>query len=239
MKAAIDAVVGRTRTALITFIAIVVAGIVSYISLPKEAEPDIEIPFVFIEIFLEGVSPEDSERLLVRPMEQELRTLAGVKEMVASGGENRATITLEFEAAVDVDKALADVRERVDLAKAKLPVDAEEPRVYEVKFSKFDPMLVMILGGQVPERVLHRISRRLKEQLESLSGVLEVNLVGIGEELLEVVIDPAAMESYGLSPADVLNFVQRNTRLVAAGSMQGEQGRFPIKVPGHHRALAF
>jgi multidrug efflux pump len=232
LKAAIDAVVGRTRTALITFIAIVVAGIVSYISLPKEAEPDIEIPFVFIEIFLEGVSPEDSERLLVRPMEQELRTLAGVKEMVASGGENRATITLEFEAAVDVDKALADVRERVDLAKAKLPVDAEEPRVYEVKFSKFDPMLVMILGGQVPERVLHRISRRLKEQLESLSGVLEVNLVGIGEELLEVVIDPAAMESYGLSPADVLNFVQRNNRLVAAGSMQGEQGRFPIKVPG-------
>ncbi len=104
MKAAIDAVVGRTRTALITFIAIVVAGIVSYISLPKEAEPDIEIPFVFIEIFLEGVSPEDSERLLVRPMEQELRTVAGGKEMVASGGENRATITLEFEAAVDVDK---------------------------------------------------------------------------------------------------------------------------------------
>ena len=114
MKAAIDAVVGRTRSALITFIAIVVAGIVSYISLPKEAEPDIEIPFVFIEIFLEGVSPEDSERLLVRPMEQELRTLAGVKEMVASGGENRATITLEFDAAVDVDKALADVRERVE-----------------------------------------------------------------------------------------------------------------------------
>ena len=232
MKSAIDAVVGRTRTALIAFLVIVMAGVFSYISLPKEAEPDIEIPFVFIEIALEGVSPEDSERLLVRPMEQELRTLAGVKEMLASGGENRATITLEFEAAVDVNKALTDVRERVDIAKAKLPVDAEEPRVFEVKFSKFDPMLVVILGGQAPERVLHRISRQLKDQLESLSGVLEVNLVGIPEELLEVIIDPVAMESYGLSPADVLNFVQRNNRLVAAGAMQGEQGRFAIKVPG-------
>ncbi|MEE8281519.1 MAG: efflux RND transporter permease subunit, partial [Gammaproteobacteria bacterium] len=132
---------------MIAFLVIVMAGVFSYISLPKEAEPDIEIPFVFIEIALEGVSPEDSERLLVRPMEQELRTLAGVKEMLASGGENRATITLEFEAAVDVNKALTDVRERVDIAKAKLPVDAEEPRVFEVKFSKFDPMLVVILGG--------------------------------------------------------------------------------------------
>jgi multidrug efflux pump len=232
MYSFIEAATNRTRTALIALLVIMGAGIVSYSTIPKENEPEIDIPFIFIEIRLEGVAPEDSERLLVRPMEQELRSIEGIKEMVASSGENRATVTLEFEPEADVDKALADVREKVDLAKAKLPADAEEPRVMQVKFSRFDPMLVMILGGDAPERTLTALSKSLKEQLEALTGVLEVNIVGAREELLEVIIDPLAMESYGLSPADVLNFVDRNNRLVAAGSMQGEQGRFAIKVPG-------
>jgi multidrug efflux pump len=228
----IEAVTNRSRTAMIAFIVIIAAGIVSYNTIPKEAEPEIDIPFIYVEVRLEGVAPEDAERLLVRPLEQELRTLEGIKEMVSSGGENRATVTLEFEPEADVDKALADVRERVDLAKAKLPATAEEPRVMQVKFSRFDPMLVMLLGGDAPERTLQAISIQLKDQIAGLSGVMEVNIVGAREELLEIVIDPLAIESYDLSPNDVLAFVENNNRLVAAGSLQGEQGRFAIKVPG-------
>jgi multidrug efflux pump len=232
MKGIIETATNRSRTIMIAFLVIVGAGIVSYISIPKEAEPEIDIPFIFVEVRLEGVSPEDSERLLVRPLEQELRAVEGIKEMVGSGGENRATVTLEFEPDADVDKALNDVREKVDLAKAKLPSTAEEPRVMQVKFSRFDPMLVMLVGGDVPERTLHAISWDLKDRLEAVNGVMEVNIVGTREEMLEVVIDPMAMESYGLSPTDVLNFVDRNNRLVAAGSLQGDQGRFAVKVPG-------
>ena len=232
MHTLIEAAAERSRTAMIAFLVLIGAGIVSYMSIPKESEPEIDVPFIFVEVRLEGVAPEDSERLLVRPLEQELRSVEGVKEMVASGGENRATVTLEFEPEADVDKALTDVREKVDLAKSKLPLDAEEPRVIQVKFSRFDPMLVMILGGNAPERTLTALSLQLQEQIEGLTGVMEVNIAGAREELLEVVIDPLAMESYGLSPGDVLNFVERNNRLVAAGSMQGEQGRFAIKVPG-------
>jgi len=228
----IDAAVSRTRTIMVAFFMIIIAGIVSYQSMPKEAEPDVAFPFVNVALMLEGVSPEDAERLLVRPMEQELRTLAGVKEIVASAGEGRATINLEFQPEIDIDDALQDVRERVDIAQAKLPADAEEPRVTEIKFSRFDPMLVLTLGGQAPERALYTVAKELQEQIEGLSGVLEVNLIGTREELLEITINPLAMESYGLSPADVLNFVERNNRLVAAGSLQAEQGRFAIKVPG-------
>lgn len=232
MHALIQAATERSRTAMIAFLVLIGAGIVSYISIPKESEPAIDIPFIYVEVRLEGVAPEDAERLLVRPLEQELRSIEGVKEMVASGGENRATVTLEFEPDADVDKALTDVREKVDMAKAKLPADADEPRVMQVKFSRFNPMLVMILGGNAPERTLTALSLNLKEKIEGLSGVMEVNIAGSREELLEVIIDPLAMESYGLSPADVLNFVDRNNRLVAAGSMQGELGKFAIKVPG-------
>ncbi|MGI9290900.1 MAG: efflux RND transporter permease subunit [Gammaproteobacteria bacterium] len=232
MKKIIEAATNRSRTVMIAFLVIVGAGIVSYISIPKESEPDIDIPFIYVEAVLEGVSPEDAERLLVRPLEQELRTVEGIKEMVTSGGENRATVTLEFEPDADVDKALTDVREKVDMAKAKLPNSAEEPRVMQVKFSRFDPMLVMLLGGDAPERTLQAMGVRLKDEIAGVPGVLEVNLVGVREELLEVVIDPLALESYDLSPNDVLQFVENNNRLVAAGSLQGEQGRFAIKVPG-------
>jgi multidrug efflux pump len=228
----IDIAIGRTRTIMVAFFMIVIAGIVSYQSMPKEAEPDVAFPFVNVALQLEGVSPEDAERLLVRPMEQELRTLAGVKEIVASASEGRATINLEFNPEINIDDAIQDVRERVDFAKAKLPADAEEPRITEIKFSRFDPMLVLTLGGQAPERTLYTVGAALKERIEGLTGVLEVNLVGTREELLEVTINPLAMESYGLSPADVLNFVDRNNRLVAAGALQAEQGRFAIKVPG-------
>lgn len=232
MNAIIAAATSRSRTVIIALMVIIAAGIASYFSIPKESEPEIDIPFIYVEVALEGVSPEDAERLLVRPLEQEFRTIEGIKEMVASGGENRATVTLEFEADADVDKALTDVRERVDLAKAKLPSSAEEPRVMQVKFSRFDPMLVMLLGGNASERLLHALSKDLQDKVAALPGVLEVNVVGIREELLEIIIDPLALESYGLSPAEVLAFVENNNRLVAAGALQGDQGRFAIKVPG-------
>ncbi len=121
MNKIIEAATSRSRTVLIAFVVIIAAGISSYYSIPKESEPEIDIPFIYVEVALEGVAPEDAERLLVRPLEQELRTVEGLKEMVSSGGENRATVTLEFQPDADVDKALIDVRERVDLAKSKLP----------------------------------------------------------------------------------------------------------------------
>ena len=232
MKNIIEAANSRSRTVLIALVAIIAAGVVSYQTIPKESEPEIDVPFIFVEVFLEGVAPEDSERLLARPLEQELQAIEGVKEMVASGSENRATITLEFEPEADVDKALTDVREKVDLARAKLPPTAEEPRVMQVKFSRFNPMLVMLLGGEAPERTLNALALSLRDSISGLAGVMEVNVVGVREELLEISIDPLLLESYSLSPNDVLNFVQSNNRLVAAGSLQGDQGSFSIKVPG-------
>jgi len=232
MKGIIEAANSRSRTVLIALVVIIIAGVVSYQDIPKESEPEVDVPFIFVEVFLEGVAPEDAERLLARPLEQEMQAVEGVKEMVSSGSENRATVTLEFEPDADVDKALADVREKVDLARAKLPPSAEEPRVTQVKFSRFNPMLVMLLGGDAPERTLNKLASMLQDEIASLPGVMEANVVGVREELLEVTIDPLLMESYNLSPNDVLSFVEGNNRLVAAGALQGDQGRFAIKVPG-------
>jgi multidrug efflux pump len=228
----IELAMRRSRTVVLTLLVVLIGGLVAYATIPKEAEPDIEIPIVYVSIEHEGISPEDSERLLVRPMEQELRSIEGVKEMTANAYEGGANVQLEFDAGVDTKRALQDVREKVDLAQAKLPGETEEPTVNEVKMSRFDPMLVLNLAGNVPERTLTTIAKNLKEKLEALTGVLEVNLVGTREELMEVVVDPLAMESYGLDQAQIINFVTRNNRLVAAGALHASEGRFPVKVPG-------
>jgi multidrug efflux pump len=228
----IETAMSRSRTVLLSLAVVLIAGIVAYLTIPKEAEPDIEIPMIYVHITHDGISPEDGERLLVRPMEQELRTIEGIKEMTANAYEGGANVLIEFDAGIDTDKALADVREKVDMAKAKLPNETDEPTVNEVKMSRFDPMLVLNLAGNVPERTLTTIARELKEEIEGLAGVLEVNLVGVREELMEVVVDPLAMESYGLDQAQIINFVTLNNRLVAAGALQSDEGRFPVKVPG-------
>jgi multidrug efflux pump len=234
----IDTAMARSRTVILALAVILVAGVVAYLSIPKEAEPDIEIPVIYVYIRHDGISPEDAERLLIRPMEQELRTIEGIKEMVAEAFEGGASLQIEFEAGIDTDKALQDVREKVDMAEAKLPSETEEPTVNEVKLTRFDPMLVLNLAGNVPERSLTTIAKHLQEELEGISGVLEVNLVGVREELMEVIVDPLAMESYGLDQAQIIGFISRNNRLVAAGSLQSSEGRFPVKVPGVFESAA-
>ncbi|MDJ0814119.1 MAG: efflux RND transporter permease subunit, partial [Woeseiaceae bacterium] len=234
----IDAAMSRSRTVVLGLITVLVAGIIAYVTVPKEAEPDIEIPIIYVYIEHIGISPEDAERLLVRPMEQELRSIEGIKEMIAEAFEGGASVQIEFDAGVDTDKALQDVREKVDAAQAKLPGESEEPTVNEVKMTRFDPMLVLNLAGNVPERTLTTIAKNLREELESVGGVLEVNLVGVREELMEVVVDPLAMESYGLDQEQIVSFIARNNKLVAAGSLQSTEGRFPVKVPGVFESAA-
>ena len=231
MNALIRSLVGRPRVVLLMLAMLLVAGAAAYVLIPKESEPDIAIPTLYVNMTHEGISPEDAERLLVRPMENELRSIEGLKEMRATAAEGSAVIILEFEAGFDADQALTDVREKVDIAKAELPPDTDEPWVQEINIALF-PVLVVQLHGNVPERTLVGIARNLRDTIEGLPGVLRADIAGDREELLEVTVDPVALESYGLSYEELFNYVSRNNRLVAAGALDTGKGRFAVKVPG-------
>jgi multidrug efflux pump len=231
MHALIEAIVARPRPVLLLLVVLILWGAASFVLIPKEAEPDIPIPLIYVNIVHEGISPEDAERLLIRPMETELRTIEGLRELRATASEGVAVMILEFDAGFDADQALTDVREKVDLARAELPADSEEPFVQEVNIALF-PVLVVMLHGDVPERTLVAIARELRDAFESLPGVLTAEIAGDREELLEVVVDPAKLESYNLGYEDIFNYVSRNNRLVAAGALDTGQGRFSVKVPG-------
>ncbi|PKQ06378.1 MAG: transporter [Alphaproteobacteria bacterium HGW-Alphaproteobacteria-11] len=214
-----------------TMVLMVVAGLIAYVTIPKEADPDIPIPIFYVSITHQGISPEDAERLLIRPMETELRSLEGLKEIRATASQGHAGIVLEFDVNFDKDKALQDVREKVDMARAELPSESDEPTVREFNAALF-PVLIVTLSGEVPERTLYEAARRLKDEIEAVPTVLQAELIGHREELLEVVIDPAKLESYGISQSELINIVQMNNRLIAAGNIDTGQGRFSIKVPG-------
>lgn len=231
MRTLIEASLSRTRTVLSIFVLLIIAGWVTYQTIPKEANPDVTIPFIYVSIVHDGISPEDAERLLVRPMEIELRAIEGVKEMKAVASEGHASVTLEFFAGLDPKEALADVRDKVSLAKAKLPSDTEEPEVHEVLMEDEQPTITLTLSGDLPERGLLTIARNLKDELESISSVLEVEIGGEREDMVEIVVDPLLMESYGLDQNDIYSLLTNNNRLVAAGTLDTGKGRFAVKIP--------
>ncbi|MCC6599020.1 MAG: efflux RND transporter permease subunit [Alphaproteobacteria bacterium] len=227
----IDAAFDRSRVVMLVFVMILLSGAFAYIAIPKESEPDVPIPTFYISMIHEGIAPEDAERLLVRPMEKELQSLEGLKEMRAVAGEGYASVTLEFSAGFDPDEALLDIREKVDLARSELPPDTNEPRVMEVNVALF-PVLSVALSGPLPERELVRIARDLQDKIETLPGVLEAQIGGDREEMMEVVIDPTLMESYDITFQDITALLRDNNRLIAAGALDSGAGRMVVKVPG-------
>ncbi|MGO2131391.1 MAG: efflux RND transporter permease subunit [Halomonas sp.] len=231
MRRLIEAASSHARTTLLLLIALLVAGVNAWQAIPKEANPDVTIPFVYVSLMLEGVSPEDAERLLVRPMEQELRSIEGLRQVTAQASEGHASVTLEFDPGFDPDKALTDVREKVDIAKVKLPDEAEEPRVIEVNVGRF-PILTIGLSGPVDEERQAITARRLKQAIEGIPEVLEVDIGGDREPQLEIIVDPQVLDSYGVDFGSLFNQVSRNNQLVAAGSLDTGAGRIALKVPG-------
>ena len=232
MKNYIDTAVSRSRATLSIFVAIMLTGFGSYLSIPVELNPDVEVPLIITTIIHEGISPEDAERLLAKPTEVELKSLDGIKEVTSFSSENAATIITEFDISFESKTALSDVREAVNRAKARFPANTEEPIMQEVSAAGLPVVRIAIGGEGVPERVLLRVAEQLQREIEILPSILEAVMVGNREELLVAEIDPGKIETYGIPNSSIVNTVMSNNRLIPAGQIDTGQGSFSVKVPG-------
>ena len=183
MTGIVDGAIGRARMVLAVLFCALFAGVATYIALPKESDPDIAFPMISVFVSLDGVSPEDSERLLVRPMEQEIKSLESMTDYRGIGMEGGGLLLIEFEVSFDVDQAALDVREKIDMAKRFFPLDAREPVIEEYSAATF-PIMVVNIFGDAPERGMERLARDLQEELEGMDGVLEAPIRGAREEVL-------------------------------------------------------
>ena len=184
----IDFALNHSRTFIAVLFFLIIAGTSTYLTIPKEAAPDVNIPFIYISLSDRGIAPEDSERLLVKPVEDEVKTVEGLKEMRSTSYSGGGNVLLEFDAGFNADKAMDDIREKVDRAKGNLPDNADDPTINEVNVSAF-PILLISLSGDVQERSLQRFAEILQDEIEGIPSVLEAKIGGKRKEQVDVIID--------------------------------------------------
>lgn len=227
----LNLVVDHSRATLSIMLLILVAGAGSRLSMPIEMNPNVTLPVVMIMVRHDGISPEDGARLLVRPIEKELKTLDGLDEIQSTAQESVVTVIAEFKVADNIKEIVAEVREAVNRAKAEFPQETKEPIVNELSPSPEPTIVVTFSGDNVAERELFKAAKFFQRELEMLPDVLKADMSGHREEVIDVVVDPARLEQYGLRIDELVRAVSINNLLIPAGEMDVAQGRFGIKVP--------
>ncbi len=221
----------RNRTTVgVLIVVIIVFGTYSYISMPRESSPDVPIPYVVITTTYEGVSPEDIESSVTIKIEKELAGLKGVKEITSSSAEGTSVIVIEFLPDVNIDDAMQYVRDKIDLAKAELPDDAEEPSQREINIAEFPIMMINISGSISPVR-LKVIADNLEDVIETIPGVLDCDVLGALEREIRVEIDQDQVAAYGLTIPEIINLIPSENVNISAGGLETPGTRFNVRIP--------
>jgi multidrug efflux pump len=224
-------VVDHSRATLSIMLLVLIAGAGARLSMPLELNPNVTLPVVMIMVRHDGISPEDGIRLLVRPIEKELKTLDGLVEVQSRASEGAVVITAEFEVGDNIKQAVADVREAVDRAKAEFPQETKEPIVNELSPNPEPAVVITFSGENVSERELFKVAKFYQRELEMLPDVLTADISGHRDEVVDVVIDPERLQQYGLTSDEIIRAVTFNNLLIPAGELDAAQGRFGIKIP--------
>lgn len=227
----IRTIVARASTIWLLIACVLLFGTWTYSTLPREAAPDIEIPYVMVSTPYQGVSPADIESLVTTPIENELSGVKDLKKMMSTSAEGVSLITLEFEPEADIDEALQRVRDRVSRARSRIPEDTEETTINEISFSDM-PILIVTLAGPVEEEELKRLGEDLQEKVERIPGVLNADLSGGRTREIQIFVDPVRLEHYALGMNDVISAVRDENVNIPGGDIAVGDTNYLVRVPG-------
>jgi len=223
------AIRNRTSVAVLTLM-LGVFGVWSYLTLPRESAPDVPIPIILVTTVYEGVSPADVESAITIKIEKELAGLKGVKEVRSTSAEGFSSIIIEFLPDVVIDDALQHVRDKIDLAKAELPQEAEEPVLTEINVAEFPIMMVNLSGSISPVR-LKFIADELEDVIESIPGVLNCDVLGALEREIRLEVDQDKVAAYGLTIPEIISLIPAENVNISAGGLETEGTKFNVRVP--------
>jgi len=227
-----DTAVKKNTSVVVLAIMIIIFGLMAYNSLPREAAPDINIPYIFIITNYPGVAPEDIEQSITIPIEKKIKGLEAVKHIKSSSTEGMSSIIIEFVAGIDIEEVLSKTKDKVDLAKPELPGDLEEdPEVIEINISEL-PVLILSLSGSCGPVRLKELAEDLQDDIESISGVLEAEVTGGLQREIRVEPDPDKLAYYGLSIVRLQTIIAQENQNVSGGAIRMGDGRFQLRVPG-------
>ncbi len=230
MTKIIDFALSKAKTTLMIAVLIIFAGANARQEIPIAASPNIQLPFVSVSVFLDGASPADGSRLVIKPLENRLLTVPGVKNIFASSSLSYIRIFLEFEVGYDIDKALVDTKQAVEEVKFNLPKEAEDPQINEYSNANFPVMNLSVIGkSSLRQKVFY--ARELKDKIEAIEEVLETEVIGSPDEVLEGIINKSKMEAYGVTLTDLYYSVANNNVIIPGGKQDTGLGSFMIEVP--------
>ncbi len=220
----------KTSVIILTVI-LVVGGLISYQTIPKEANPSIEIPNIVVTTIYPGASPDDIESLITQPIEIEVQSVNGIKEIRSTSTEGVSTVVIEFDPDVSIDDALQKVRDRVDIAKPELPGEAEEPIISEIDIQEF-PIMTINLAADYSLARLKEVAEELQDELEGIPSILEVDLIGGLEREVQVNVDLSKLQGYNLGFEDVIVTIQEENTNIPGGSVDVDKTNYLVRVNG-------
>jgi len=219
----------------ILFTVVLVMGAVSYMSMPREQDPEINFNFVSIDAVLPGATAADVESLVTGPLEDALRNVRDIKFVSSTSRENSSVILIRFRelSERDFDKRISDLRREIqNKTNDELPDDVEDPNIVEITSSNGFPTATVVAIGQANDEQLRRQGKLIKEELERLTGVDQVNAFGFDEPELHVEVDPRALAAHGLSAVDVADQLRAAYRDVSAGKVNVGNDAWLLRVSG-------
>ncbi|MBW2147352.1 MAG: efflux RND transporter permease subunit [Deltaproteobacteria bacterium] len=222
----------RHRTTVFVLLGMLMfLGITSYIALPLESSPDVEIPFIKVTVSYTGTSPAEMETLVTNEIEKKLKGIKGTKEIRSTTSEGFTSITIEFHPEEDIDQALQRVKDKVDEAKPELPDEADDPEVTEINISEF-PIIIISVYGDVEPFVLKKVAETLEDEIETIPGVLEVEVRGDVEREIRVEFDMQRLAAYGLTLMEIINPIRENNLTEPGGGIDLGGRRYTVRIPG-------
>ncbi|MCX7729355.1 MAG: efflux RND transporter permease subunit, partial [Bacteroidia bacterium] len=208
------------RIAIYIFtIFISIAGVLTYIALPKESFPDIVLPKYIITTVYGGNSPENIENTITKPLEKKLKSIPGIKKITSTSLQDVSLIIVEFNSDIKPDKARQDVNDKVDEAKSDLPADlTKDPYIKEIAFSDI-PIMFINIAGNIDLITLKKYADRLKDEIESMKEITEVRMVGAPDREIQINVDMYKMQAANLTMSDLERTIQSENLTISAGNV--------------------
>jgi multidrug efflux pump len=210
---------------------LLVAGIFSVSTIPKESAPEVIIPVGIVTTVLRGASAEDVEKLISKKLEKEIKNVENIDKVTSSSRDGVSVVSASFFASADVDESIQFLKDAVDRAKGELPTDAEEPNVTKVNFAD-QPVLIVSISQDISPKEFTNLSKDLKEEIEKINGVSKVEVSGIRDREVSVLLRPEQLTKYNVSVDEVIRAVQSSNAEVPIGKIRLSGVDYPLKFSG-------
>jgi multidrug efflux pump subunit AcrB len=225
----------KAITFLLTF-GIILMGLFSLSTLPRELQPEITIPIGNVTTILPGANPEDTEELVTKPLEEAISGINSLDKMSSISGQGVSNILVEFDAKADLDKSIQDLKDIIDLTSSELPEDATDPIVTQFESNSL-PVISFSVIGEIPLDEISEIAEDLQSELKKVSGVSKVGILGQQEKIVEIALDPKKINEYGLNIQDVITTVEFSNSNFPIGIASIDKLNYSLRIDNKYQEL--